>query len=59
MKKPTAKVFIDASNTFFAQKKLGWQVNCQNYASYLEGDNRHENFLIFLKKNNFRIFWKP
>ena len=73
-KKPTAKVFIDASNVFYAQKKMGWLIDWKkikdffnikyrvvgiNYYVAVEKTSVKTKFLNFLTKQNFRVFTKP
>jgi len=70
-----ASVFIDGSNTYFAQKKMGkwldWVkvkkslqtkykiVNFQYYAGVRQSDQRTKSFLKKLRKIGFRIVSKP
>ncbi len=74
MRKPTAKVFIDASNVFYAQKKLGWLIDWKKlkdllntkyvikqinfYIAVKKNDNKI-NFLGFLEKIDYTVITKP
>lgn len=74
-KKPSAKVFIDASNVFFAQKRLGWLIDWKKlntllhtefdlkeikyYVAIKTESNEKDGFLKFLEKMNFKIITKP
>lgn len=64
--KPKAKVYIDASNIFFTQKKLGWLIDWKKfkryltekfdilslryYTVYIPKDKSQEKFFDFLEK---------
>ena len=73
--KPKASVFIDGSNTYFAQKKMGkwldWvkvkrfletQYKVSNYRYYAglrQADQKTKSFLEKLKKVGFMVITKP
>jgi uncharacterized LabA/DUF88 family protein len=71
--KPKAKVFIDASNVFYAQKKMGWLIDWKKLKNYLnlefkviqinfytsiKNKQDKKNFLTFLKKIDFQTITK-
>lgn len=74
MKSPKTFVFIDASNIFYSQKKIGWDFDWQKINKYLlknynvkkilyytgikENDSKMQSLLNKLEKLNFSIFTK-
>lgn len=75
MKKSKAKVYIDAANVFFTQKKLGWLIDWMKFKDYLKknfqileiryycayrgDDEKEEKFFKFLESLNFVLVKKP
>ena len=74
-KKLKAAVFIDGSNIYFAQKKLGWQldwgkvreilnkefdvVDLRYYTAVKEGDTAMRKYLAKIKKKGICVLTKP
>lgn len=75
MIKEKAKVYIDGSNTFHAQKKLGWMIDWAKTKKYLietydiaefkyytglkDGDESTKSFLRYLSKVGVSVITKP
>jgi uncharacterized LabA/DUF88 family protein len=75
MTKEKVKVYIDGSNTFHAQKKLGWMVDWVKVKKYLietydiiefkyytglkDGDEATKSFLRYLSKVGVNVVTKP
>lgn len=75
MSKLKAKVYIDGSNTFHAQKKLGWLIDWAKTKKYLfekhdivefkyyvglkDGDEAMKSFLRFLNRAGINVVTKP
>lgn len=73
--KQKAKVYIDGSNTFHAQKKLGWLIDWQKVKQYLaesydtielsyytglkDSDDSMKSFLRYLNKVGVKVMTKP
>lgn len=74
-KLPKCQVFIDGSNVFHAQKKLGWIIDWKKvknfigeenetlewryYVSVKEGDLSMKGFLKYLEKTGIKVISKP
>lgn len=72
---PTATVFIDGANMYFAQKKMGWEIDWVKILQYLkerytvletryysglkQGDEEMQKYLNKLEKLDFIIISKP
>ena len=75
MTKQKTKVYIDGSNTFHAQKKLGWLIDWAEARKYLvekhdivefkyyvglkDGDEAMKSFLRYLNKVGINVVTKP
>jgi len=73
--KPKAKVYIDAANVFFTQKKLGWMIDWFKFKNMIESDfdileyryyvalkkndDRDSSFLKMLSHLQFKLITKP
>lgn len=74
-KKEKVKIYVDGSNTYHAQKKLGWVINwkklveliskdhevleCLYYVGLKDGDDSMQGFLRYLGYIGFKVVTKP
>ena len=73
--KEKVKIYIDGSNIYHAQKKLGWSINwrklldligrdcdileCRYYVGLKDNDDSMQGFLKFLGRLSIRVITKP